>query len=227
MNRQRSFLLVFGLAAVLFHGCDMNVNRSVHIREGERSHGQTSVNGNINVGSRSQVEGNCRTVNGSIHVGDDAHVRGLDTVNGGIHLGANVTVDGSAATVNGSIICAGGSKVHGRLSTVNGRIELKNSEVDENLSTVNGNIKLLAQSVVHGNIIIKGRRGHFSSSRPITIRVEDGSVVEGNIEVRDPRNKVEVYIGKDAGVKGEIRNAKVIREKSAFAENPAGDSKQI
>lgn len=226
MHKKSHFLLVFVLAAVLFYGCDMNVNRSVTIRDGESSHGQTSVNGSIRVGSRSRVEGNCRTVNGSIHVGNDARVRKLDTVNGSISLGANVRVDGSAATVNGSIICAGGSKIHGRLTTVNGRIELKNCEVDENLSTVNGNIQLLAQSLVHGNIVIKGRRRHLSGSRPITIRIEDGSVVEGNIEVRDPKNKVEVYIGRDACVKGEIHNAKVIREKPAFAENPAGGTNQ-
>ena len=211
MNKQRSFLLVFGLSTVLFCGCDMSVNRSVHVSDGEQSGGHTSVNGSIHIGARCRIDGDCRTVNGSIQVGDDARVRDLDTVNGRISIAANVEVDGNAATVNGSIICGSGSKIHGRLSTVNGRIELKKSEVDEDLSTVNGDI-LLAKSLVHGDIIIKGRHGKLFDHRHIEIRLSEGSRVEGGIIVRDPDIDVKVYLSKDSTVKGEIQNAQVVKE---------------
>jgi hypothetical protein len=222
MDRKRASWLVLGLAAIWSCGCDVSVNRSIRVRDGEHAGGQTTVNGSIHVGSRCRIDGDLRTVNGSIDVGDDSLVGGLDTVNGRIALGARVEVDGDASTVNGSIRSGSGSRVHGRLTTVNGRIELQKSEVDDALSTVNGDILLRDRSRVHGDIVIRGRRGRFSPDRRITIRIEDGSVVEGGIDVRDPGNKVEVYIGQGAEVKGEMRNAKVIREKPDWAENPAG-----
>ena len=172
----------------------------------------TSVNGSIHVGSRCQVEGGCRTVNGSIEVGDDSQVRDLDTVNGRISIAARVDVDGNAKTVNGSITCGSGSKIHGRLTTVNGRIELNNTEVDEDLSTVNGDIRLLAKSLVHGDIVIKGSHGHLFDHQRLEIRISEGSRVEGGIIVRDPDVEVKVYLSKDSTVKGEIKNAQVIKE---------------
>lgn len=212
MGKQKSLWLILGLAVILFYGCDVSVNRSIYVRDGEHSGGQTSVNGSIHVGSRCQVDGNCRTVNGSIQVGDDSRVRGLDTVNGRISIAARVVVDGNAKTVNGAINCGSGSKIHGRLTTVNGRIELKNTEVDEEVSTVNGNILLLAKSLVHGDIVIKGSHGHFFDPQRLEIRISDGSRVEGGIIVRDSDVEVKVYLSKDSTVKGEIRNAQVIKE---------------
>lgn len=211
MRKKNAILLFLALSFIFFYGCDMSVNRSIHVQDGEKSSGLTTVNGSVHVGARCRVDGSCRTVNGGIHIGDDSRVRDLDTVNGRISIGANVQVDGNAATVNGSISCASGSKVHGRLGTVNGRIELKKCQVDEDLSTVNGDV-LLTGSLVRGAIVIKGRRGRFSGERRIEIRIEDGSVVEGGIDVRDPRNQVEVHISKDSVVKGKIENARVIGE---------------
>jgi hypothetical protein len=126
-------------------------------------------------------------------------------------MAAGVAVDGNVKTVNGAITCGSGSKIHGRLGTINGRIELKNSEVDEEVSTVNGDI-LLTKSLIRGDIIIKGKRGYFSGGHRLEIRIEGGSIVEGGIDVRDPDNEVKVYISKDSLVKGEIKNAQVIKE---------------
>ena len=212
MNRQRSFLLVFGLSAVLFCGCDMSVNRSVHVSDGEQSGGHTSVNGSIHIGARCRIDGDCRTVNGSVRVGDDSRVHDLDTVNGRIIIAARVEVDGNAATVNGSISSGSGGKIHGRLSTVNGRIEMKNTEVDEDVSTVNGDIELLAKSLIHGDIVIKGRHGKLFDHSHISIWIKEGSLVEGGIIVRDPDIDVKVYLSKDSTVKGEIQNAQVVKE---------------
>jgi hypothetical protein len=210
--REKKIILVFlALSFMFFCGCDMSVNRSIHVADGEHSGAQTSVNGSIHVGARCQVEGSCRTVNGSIQVGDASQVCDLDTVNGRISIAAGVVVDGNAKTVNGAITCGSGSKIHGRLSTVNGRIELKNTEVDEEVSTVNGDI-LLAKSLVRGDIVIKGSHGHFFDHQRLEIRISDGSRVEGGIIVRDPDVEVKVYLSKDSSVKGEIKNAQVIKE---------------
>lgn len=200
------------LVAVFLYGCDVSVNRSVHLRDGEHSRGMTSVNGSIHVGARCVVDGNCRTVNGRIEVGDDSKVGDLNSVNGRIRLGANVDVDGNAKTVNGSIDCGSGSRIHGRLSTVNGRIELRNTEVDEEVSTVNGDVLLREGSVIRGDIVIKGRQGNFFDQPRLEIRISEGSRVEGGIMVRDADIKVKVYLSKDSTVKGEIRNAQVIKE---------------
>jgi len=115
-------------------GCDVGVNRSIDVRDGESSHGLASVNGSLYVGSRCRMDGDSHTVNGIIEVGDESRVRNLGTVNGRIRLGANVEVEGDAKSVNGDIDCGRGSKIHGRLTTVNGRIELRNTEVDEEVS---------------------------------------------------------------------------------------------
>lgn len=212
MRKLKTILFVLVLSIILFCGCNMSVNRSVYVRDGESSHGLTSVNGSIHVGARCQVDGSCRTVNGSVQVGDDSRVCDLDTVNGRISLAANVKVEGNAKTVNGSITCGSGSKIHGRLSTVNGRIELKNTEVDEEISTVNGDIELLAKSLVRGDIIIKGRHGSLFDHSHISIWIKEGSRVEGGIIVRDPDVDVKVYISKDSAVLGKIENAQAIGE---------------
>ncbi|MCX6553630.1 MAG: hypothetical protein NTZ12_01235 [Candidatus Aminicenantes bacterium] len=212
MRKKNVILLFLALSFILFYGCDVSVNRSIHVRDGERGGGLTSVNGSIQVGTRCRIEGDCQTVNGSIQVGDASLVRDLDTVNGRISLAANVVVDGNATTVNGSIVCGAGSKVHGRVTTVNGRIELKNSEVDDEVSTVNGDVLLLAKSLVRGDIVIKGSHGHLFDHSHIDIRISEGSVVEGGILVNDPDVEVKVYLSKDSTVKGKIKNAQVIRE---------------
>jgi len=212
MGKQKSLWLVFGLAMILFCGCDVSVNRSIHVRDGEHSGGLTSVNGSIHVGSRCRVDGSSHTVNGSIEVGDDSRVRDLETVNGRIRLGSNVDVNGLAKTVNGSITCGSGSKIHGRLTTVNGRIELRNTEVDEEVSTVNGDVLLREKSVVRGDIVIKGRHGYLFNQQRLEIRISDGSRVEGGIIVRDEDVEVKVYLSKDSIIKGEIKNAQVIKE---------------
>jgi hypothetical protein len=205
-----AFLLA---AAVLFWGCDVSVNRSVHVRDGESSHGLSSVNGSIHVGSRCRIDGGSHTVNGSIEVGDDSQVQTLETVNGRIRLGANVVVDGNAKTVNGAIECGGGSKIHGRVGTVNGRIEMSNTEVDEEVSTVNGDVLLREKSVVRGDIVIKGRDGgFFDHHRRLEIRISGGSRVEGGIKVRGEDIEVKVYLSGDSTVKGGIENAQVIKE---------------
>jgi hypothetical protein len=104
--------------------------------------------------------------------------------------------------------------VHGDLRTVNGRVELRNTVVDDDVSTVNGDVLLSEKSIVRGGIVIKGRRSHFfgGNERGLEIRITDGSIVEGGIDVRDPERRVRVFVDKDSSVRGQVRNAEVIKE---------------
>jgi predicted acyltransferase (DUF342 family) len=213
MKRNLLFSLLV-MSFLSFCACDASVNSSRRLGDGERSQGLNSVNGSIFVGARCVVDGNCHTVNGRIEVGDGSTVDNLETVNGRITIGADVTVDGDAETVNGSVECGPTSKVRGRVSTVNGRVELRGAEVGDEVSTVNGDVLLREKSIVRGSIVIKGRQGHFFGGHDhgLEIRVEGGSVVEGGIDVRDPERKVKVYLDKDSVIKGEVRNAEVVKE---------------
>lgn len=209
-NVQISLLVALFLCGC---ACDASVNRSQYLRDNERSGGMTSVNGSIHVGATCTIDGDCNTVNGRIMVGDGSHVRDLDTVNGRIAIGKGVEVDGDATTVNGSIVCGAGSKISGKVTTVNGRIELRNTVVDDEVTTVNGDILLAEKSVVRGDIVIKGRHGNFfDHHQHLEIRISGGSIVEGGIDVRDKDVEVTVYLDKDAVVKGQVRNAEVVRE---------------
>jgi DUF4097 and DUF4098 domain-containing protein YvlB len=209
---RRSAIFALPLAALLLWGCDVSVNRSQYLADGESSAGMTSVNGSLHIGAGCTVKGGCRSVNGRIEVGTGSKVMGLDTVNGSITVGENVTVDGDAETVNGSINIDSGSRVLGGVDMVNGSLELTGAVVNHDVSTVNGDVRLRDKSSVGGDIIVRKNRGVFSRVRVQEIRVEGGSVVEGGIDVRDRDNRVRVTIDKDSAVRGEIRNAEVIRE---------------
>lgn len=211
--KRNACLSVLIISFLSFYACDASVNSSRRLGDGERSHGLNSVNGSIYIGARCTVDGSSHTVNGRIEVGDGSQVEALETVNGRIEVGTGVTVAGDAETVNGSVECGPGSRVRGRIGTVNGRVELRGAEVDEEVATVNGDVLLREKSVVRGSIVIKGRRGHFfgGHGHDLEIRVEGGSVVEGGIDVRDPERKVKVYLDKDSTIKGDVRNAEVIR----------------
>lgn len=206
---RKTAIFALSLSALFLWGCDMSINRSQYLGDGERSAGMTSVNGSIHVGANCTVEGNCRTVNGRIEVGDGSRTKDLETVNGSIVLDENVAVDGNAMTVNGSVKCGAGSRLAGSVTTVNGSIELRSAVVEKDINTVNGDIRLLEKSSVGGDIVIKGRDGVFSRVHSLEIRIEGGSVVEGDIDVRDPERKVKVIISKDSIVRGKIRNAEV------------------
>ncbi len=209
---KKAMFPVLAAALLALGACDAGVNRSRSLADGSRSGAMSSVNGSIRVGAGCTVDGGCTTVNGRVEVGDGSSVGEVETVNGRVVLGRDVRVRGDAATVNGSITIGGGSQVAGEVTTVNGGIELDNARVGRDLTTVNGDVRLRNGSVVAGGIVIKGKHGFFSGVHRLEIRLEGASRVEGGIDVRDPDNEVTVFIGRGAEVKGEIRNAKVIKE---------------
>jgi len=206
-------LSLFIVISSLMIGCRMSVNRSIHIRDGETvRHGLSSVNGSVIVGSDCVVVGKCRSVNGRVEVGNDSEVGDLQSVNGRISVGRNVEIDGDIESVNGSIRCDQEVNVRGKVATINGSIDLDKTDVRRNISTYNGHITLTNQSMVQRNIIIRDSKSRSDSRRPLKIRIEDNSVVEGDIMVRDEDKEVKVYLLNGGKVNGRIEGAKVIRE---------------
>ncbi len=209
---KKALFPVLAASLLALCACDVSVNRGRSLADGGRSSGMNTVNGSISLGAGCTVDGGCRTVNGGIRVGDNSRVEDLDTVNGRIAVGAGVRVDGDAQTVNGSFSAGAGSEIRGQVSTVNGRIELAGAVVHHDVATVNGDVLLRDRSLVRGDIVIRGRSGPFSGRRRLEIRLEGGSRVEGGIDVSDPDSEVTVRVSRDSEVKGQVRNARIIKE---------------
>jgi DUF4097 and DUF4098 domain-containing protein YvlB len=197
--------------AILLMGCSgVSVNQSITIPDGEkRAAGLNSVNGSITIGRDCEIGGECRTVNGRIKVGDDSRVSDLGTVNGGITLGREVTVAGDVDTVNGPVHCHSGTTVDGEVTTVNGDIRLENTRVEGNVRTYNGDIHLEAESRVLGDLVVEDNKGSHSERGQLRIDITDGSVVSGDVIVRDEDLDVVVHISGGGAVKGEVIGAKI------------------
>ncbi len=194
-------------------GCDSSINKSIYVQDGERrDSGINTVNGSITIGNDCVIRGDCRTVNGSIRVGRNSHVRELQVVNGDIELDQNARARDDVLTVNGSITLHTDVKVEGDVQTINGDIEMDRALVERDLTLYNGSIELSNGSVVKGDIMVKDSKGHRSEKTVISIRLNDNSMVEGDIRVVEKEVKVKVFLGKDAKVGGEITGAEVVRE---------------
>ena len=153
------------------------------------------------------MEGTSQTVNGQIRVDDDAQVGDLSTVNGRIEIAKNVVVDGDLQSVNGNAEAGDGSEIKGDVTTVNGDIRLDGTSVTGRVETYNGDVTL-RDSTVQRDLVVEHNRGTISKS-PIEIRILDGSVIEGDIDVKSKR-KVVVYLDDKDAVRGTIRNAEVV-----------------
>jgi DUF4097 and DUF4098 domain-containing protein YvlB len=211
MNTKMSSALL--AIVVLTGGCGFGVNRSFRVEDGEKvTGGLQTVNGVIRIGRDAEVTGPCRTVNGGITVDDGSKVGSLTTVNGSIEIASEVTVDGDLDTVNGSAECGTGTEVDGDLTTVNGNIRLDGTLVQGSVKTYNGSVKLDDGSRVTRDVVIERSRGSFQKKRSLDVRIMRGSVVEGDVVVKSRRHRVTVYLAEGGEVKGEIRNAEVVRE---------------
>jgi DUF4097 and DUF4098 domain-containing protein YvlB len=172
-----------------------------------------TVNGRITVGSSTQV-GALHTVNGSVDIARDVVVAGsVGTVNGSLSLAENVTVEGDLETVNGALSCAGGT-VTGEASTINGTISLAGTRVGGSVATTNGAERLRGQSRVVGDIVIHGTKPRRPAARPLVITIAEGSVVEGDVIVRDDDRKVQVILESGGTVLGKVVNAEVVDRSS-------------
>ncbi|UCH98437.1 MAG: hypothetical protein JSV88_16770 [Candidatus Aminicenantes bacterium] len=230
-----SFSHVFAIiliSGLVFAGCNVGVNRSIHIRDGETvNSGASTVNGSITVGNNCTIRGNCNTVNGRIKVGSDSEVRSLKTVNSGITVGKNTVVEGSIGTVNGSVTCydhvkvdrsistvngsvkcSKGVRIEGSISNVNGNFALKNTAVMGDIKTHTGDITLLDKSIIEGDIIIKRSHSISRRLRTIDITISEGSVVKGDIIVKDDDLEVKVFLSQGGKVDGKVINAEVVNQ---------------
>ena len=230
-----NLILTLGIISIIgqvFAGCNVGVNKSIHIRDGETvNHGPKTVNGSISIGNNCTISGNCDTVNGRIKVGDNCEVRSLHTVNLGVSVGNHTVVDGSIVTVNGSITCGEEVKVDDDVTTVNGSIHCgKGVSIQGSVSNVNGDHTLIAalvkgdlktntgditlqdNSIVEGDIIIRRSRSFFNRQRHLDIRISGNSEVKGDIIVEDDDLKVKVFLSSGGKVLGKITDAEVVNE---------------
>lgn len=209
----RATLILNVLVLVLISACDVGVNKTIYVDDGEtRRGGINSVNGGVIVGKDCTLKGSCRTVNGRIEIGAGSRVEDLMSVNGSIDVDENVEVRGDVETVNGNISCAAGVAIDGKVQSINGRLRLSGVTVERDLSSVNGDIILESQSSVKGDLVIEGRRrGRSNNLHEIRIRIVN-SVVEGDILVEDKDANVTVYLSEGGKVLGKIENAEVVEE---------------
>jgi hypothetical protein len=59
-------------------------------------------------------------------------------------------------------------------------------------------------------VIVKGKNRLGARKKTIEIRIADGSVVEGDIIVRDSRRQVKVILINGGKVEGTVENAEVV-----------------
>jgi DUF4097 and DUF4098 domain-containing protein YvlB len=196
-------------------GCDLSINRDLHIPDGKRcSEGAHSINGTISIGKGCDIRGASRTINGAIEIGEGSHVRSLQSINGTIDVAPLVQIRGDVQTINGRVTCATGAVVQGDIETINGRVRLDSTHVTGYIKTFNGNLELDHHSKVQKDIIIKGDKSkkHSHRQHPLDIRLSNGSQVLGDILVKDPDRVVTVYLSQGSQVQGRVENAKIVNE---------------
>lgn len=209
--KTKAGIIVITVALLILNGCSIRVNSSIRIRNGEKvDRSLRTVNGGIYIGSDCEVNGSAKTVNGKIVVGSNSKVGTLETVNGRIDLGDEVMVEGDAKTINGSISALGGTEIEGNIRTINGSIKLTGTTVGKGLYTHNGNIYLKEGCTIVGDIVIRRSNGINVRIRKMKIEISGGSVVEGDIQVKDRDIQATVYIAPDSKIKGSISGAKVV-----------------
>lgn len=79
--------LFYLLIICLFFSCDIQVNKSIQIADGEKHHDDImTVNGSITVGKNCEILGSCQSINGGIEIGEGSIVSDVSSVNGNISI---------------------------------------------------------------------------------------------------------------------------------------------
>ena len=188
------------VAAALLAGCNQSVNEDIEVAEGAAHRGDgVTMNGDVRVGRNADAsDSSFRTINGRIRIEDGARVSDCATVNGGLELGAGAET-GDLKAVNGDLRLGRDAKVKGHVKLVNGTVHLQaGSRVSGDVKTVNGLIEMVAAEV-------GGNLSNVNGGMLVT----DGSLVQGNLRVRDaqvdPHSKPpRIVIGRDSEVKGKL-----------------------
>lgn len=190
--------LALVLLSLSLAGC-ISINSDAVVADGETSDGITTINGSIQIGVASIVQGDAETVNGSIRVAARARTEELQTVNGKVEIGAEaithsvqsvngaieigerVRVNGDVETVNGRITVGAEAVVIGEVNAVNGQLLIRGAEVGS-LSNINGGMVLETDTVVNGELRVR----RSSNEEPVTIDIHDGVTVNGPLVFERP-----------------------------------------
>ena len=220
---RRSMVVV---AAALLAACNQTINEDIEIAEGADHSGDgATMNGDVRVGRNADASGSsfrtvngrihiedgarvsdCATVNGGLELGEGAETGDLDAVNGNLRLGRDATVNGHIRLVNGAIELKAGSRVSGDVDTVNGLIELIAAEVGGSLSNVNGGMRVTDGSVVHGDLLVRDAKEDPHHKKPPRIVIGRDSKVEGKLIFERP---VRLFVHDSAAV-GQIEGAEAV-----------------
>jgi hypothetical protein len=107
-------------------------------------------------------------------------------VNGSVAVGTGAHISGSLGAVNGALRGAGGAIIDGDVRTVNGPIELR-------------------------GVTVRGAVGNHAGD----VRLLDGTLVEGDLELKEPdhssKHSDAVVIGVGVQVRGVLRAARPVR----------------
>lgn len=229
MNRRGLFILHRGMivvAAVLLAACNPTLNEDIEVADGADHSGDgVTINGDVRVGRNADASGSsfrtvngririeegarvsdCATVNGGLELGDGAETGDLKAVNGDLRLGRDAKVNGHIRLVNGAVELKAGSRVSGDVDTVNGLIELVAAEVGGSLSNVNGGMRVTDGSVVHGDLLVRDAKEDPHHSKPPRIVIGRDSKVEGSLIFERP---VRLYVHDSATV-GQIEGAEAV-----------------
>lgn len=209
-------VLLIAALSLLMLGCS-SINQGIQVTDGQVVDGDLStVNGAIQIGAGCEVNGRLANVNGSIQVGPNSRVGPIRNVNGSIDLAAG-TQAGPTETVNGSIRLAEQVSISGSVSAVNGQVTAgQESFIDGDFSTVNGRLAMSPGSRVSGQVstvngginLDQARAGSLVTTNG-SIELLNGTVVEGELRVREParlgRDVPTVLIGAEVRVDGRLR----------------------
>lgn len=201
------------LCCLALAACDVGLNRSVTVPDGEkRSKSINVVNGNITLGRDVTMRGSCRTVNGNITIGNGSRVSTLESVNGSIRIGENVTVDDQVRSINGPIEGERGATFEDDIQSINGPILLVAAKALRDIRTFNGPVTLEEGTTVRGNIIVERTKSQHDRDKPLLIRITGDSVLEGDVVVDDPNQRVRIVLSAGGRVNGKVSRAEVIQE---------------
>lgn len=203
------------LLAVTCFTCNFYVDQSIAVQDGdiiEKS--QNTMNGDIDVGLNSKVDGDCRSVNGCVSVQEFGRVHHVQTVNGNVNVGRQAKIEGNIESVNGNVFCQDGVRILGNVRTVEGNIECEQTYIYKSIYTNQGNIFLKSGSILDGDIVIQGPDHLLNSAKTVEVKILEGSTVKGNIKVLDLHQRVLVYLATDSHIEGGIQNAELVRMES-------------
>ncbi len=215
MFKKIAEIIFFSIPAFMLCSCEFSVNESYHLSDGEKMNsGINTINGVIEIGANCVVRGTCRTVNGNITVGRNSIIKGIQTVNGAVEIGENVTVKRDIKTVTSKMFCDKGSHISGDIFAINANIKLRGCRIKGDVEVKVGKIVLQDKTEVHGSIIIgeTGNTYEFGEPASVEIYILGGSIIEGDIDIRQNGVDTRVHLASGGSVRGEINAALVIRD---------------